>query len=112
MSRHFRRLITGACVGLAITLSGANGAAYADATTVQGSRTCATGQVVYVRASVERAAQMKFYNGTLVVYTSPTATDHVYKYSSRSVKWKIYSTGNILTQRDGCMTAGGTLLND
>jgi hypothetical protein len=34
------------------------------------------------------------------------------KYSSRSVKWKIYSTGNILTQRDGCMTASGTLLND
>jgi hypothetical protein len=51
MSRHLRRLIAGACVGLA-------------------------------------------------------------KYSSRSVKWKIYSTGNILTQRDGCMTASGTLLND
>ncbi|MCW3492550.1 hypothetical protein [Microbacterium sp. SSM24] len=65
-----------------------------------------------MRAAVENAAQLKFYNGSLVVYTSPTATDHFYKYSSRSVKWKIYSAGNILTQRDGCMSAGGTVLND
>lgn len=108
MHFRWRQILTATCFATALALTAPASAAHAATELVSGTKSCGSGQVVYVRVTLATSAKAVFHQGNLKVHTAPAAADHFHKYSSRSVSWRVESSGNILSQSDGCMSAGGT----
>ncbi|WP_307964765.1 hypothetical protein [Sinomonas sp. ASV322] len=76
--------------------------AQAATTSVSGSLSCPSGQVVWVYVTTEYSAPAAFYSGTARRYTDSGGTTHVLNYGTRTVNWRVESDGNILTASDWC----------
>jgi hypothetical protein len=76
--------------------------AQAAATSVSGSLSCPSGQVVWVSVTTQYYASASFYSGTALRYTHSGGYDHVFNYGTRTVNWRVDSGGNILTVDDWC----------
>ncbi|GAB2730071.1 hypothetical protein ACX801_24810 [Arthrobacter bambusae] len=76
--------------------------AQADTSSVSGSLSCPTGQVVWVYVSTQYSASALFYSGTALRYTDSGGYDHTFNYGTRTANWRVESGGNILTVSDWC----------
>ncbi|WP_415853805.1 hypothetical protein [Sinomonas sp. G460-2] len=69
---------------------------------VSGSLSCPSGQVVWVYVTTEYSAQATFYSGTARRTTDGGGYTHAYNYGTRTANWRVESDGNILTVSDYC----------
>lgn len=77
--------------------------AQAATTSVSGSLSCPTGQVVWVSVTTQYSASASFYSGsTTLRYTDSGGYNHVFNYGIRTANWRVESGGNILTVSDWC----------
>lgn len=76
--------------------------AQADATSVSGSLSCPSGQVVWVSVRTDYNATASFYSGTTLRYTDFGGYTHTFNYGTRTVNWRVQSGGNITTVDDWC----------
>jgi len=76
--------------------------AQAAVTGANGYLSCPAGQVVWVFVTTQYSAQVKFYSGTALRYTSPYTYSAVNNYGTSSVNWRVETTGNLLTVSDEC----------
>jgi hypothetical protein len=76
--------------------------AQAAVTGANGYLSCPVGQVVWVRVTQEFSTQVKFYSGTALRYTSGYTNTAVNNYGTRTVNWRVETTGNLQTVSDYC----------
>ncbi|HKU12515.1 MAG TPA: hypothetical protein VJQ61_14965 [Sinomonas sp.] len=76
--------------------------AQAATTSVSGSLSCPSGQVVWVSLTTEYSAPATFYSGTAHRYSDGGGHNHAFNYGTRTVNWRVESVGNILTVSDWC----------
>jgi hypothetical protein len=76
--------------------------ALAAVTGANGSLSCPAGQVVWVFGTQQYRAQVKFYPGTALRYTSGYTSTAVNNYGTSSVNWRVEATGNLQTVSDKC----------
>lgn len=91
----------GICAALAMSLAPAL-PAQAAVTSASGYLSCPVGQVVWVYVTQQYSTQVKFYSGTALRHTSSYTYDAVNNYGTRTVNWRVESTGNIQTVSDEC----------
>ena len=91
----------GICAAMALVMAPAL-PAQASVTSVSGSLSCPSGQVVWVSIHNENWASATFYSGSTPRYTSSGGYDHVFNYGTRTVNWRVDSAGNIQTVSDWC----------
>lgn len=91
----------GICAALAMSLAPAL-PAQAAVTSASGYLSCPVGQVVHVRVTQQYSAQVKFYSGTALRWTSGYVYDTVNNYGTRTINWRVETTGNLQTVSDYC----------
>ncbi|WP_400160650.1 hypothetical protein [Arthrobacter sp. BPSS-3] len=91
----------GVVAALALALAPAM-PAQAAVTGANGYLSCPAGQVVHVRVTQQYSAQVKFYSGTALRWTSGYVYDTVNNYGTSSVNWRVETTGNLQTVSDYC----------
>jgi hypothetical protein len=89
------------CAALALATMSAV-PAQAATSSVNGSLSCPSGQVVWVSLTTEYSALATFYSGTAHRYTDGGGYNHAFNYGTRTVNWRVESGGNILTVSDWC----------
>ncbi|MET4097559.1 hypothetical protein ABIB51_004515 [Arthrobacter sp. UYCu712] len=82
--------------------NGTRDARAAAVTGANGYFSCPVGQVVWVRVTQEFSTQVKFYSGTALRYTSGYTNSAVNNYGTRTVNWRVETTGNLQTVSDYC----------
>ena len=75
--------------------------AQAAVTGASGYLSCPVGQVVHVTMTQEFFSQVKFYSGTALRHTS-TYTNTATNNGTRTVNWRVETTGNLQTVSDFC----------
>lgn len=60
------------------------------------------GQVVHVTMTQESFSQVRFYSGTALRQTSTYTNTAVNNYGTRTVNWRVETTGNLQTVSDFC----------
>jgi hypothetical protein len=91
----------GICAAMALVTATAM-SAQAATTSVSGSLSCPVGQVVWVSVTTQNSAKAVFYSGTAVRYTDFGGYTHSFNYGTRTVNWRVESSGNIDTVSDWC----------
>lgn len=76
--------------------------AQAAVTTVGGTLSCPVGQVVWVSVTTRNSAIAYFYSGSLLRTKDLGGYNHAYNYGTRTVTWRVDSTGDIATSEDWC----------
>lgn len=55
-----------------------------------------------MRVTQQYSAQVKFYSGTALRWTSGYVYDTVNNYGTRTINWRVETTGNLQTVSDYC----------
>lgn len=76
--------------------------AQAAVTSVSGSLSCPVGQVVWVSVRTDYSAVAKFYSGPGLRYTDGGGYTHAFNHGTRTVNWRVDSSGNIAAVSDWC----------
>lgn len=76
--------------------------AQAATTRASGSPSCPTGQVAWVSLTTQYSAPVLFYSGTALRNTDGGGYNHGFNYGTRTVNWRVESSGNIETVSDWC----------
>ena len=71
--------------------------AQAAVTSASGTLSCPVGHVVRVYVTTQYSAPVTFYSGTPKRYTSGYTYNAVFNYGTRTVNWRVETTGNIQT---------------
>lgn len=76
--------------------------AQAAVTSVSGTLSCPVGQVVHVSVTTRNSAQAYFYSGTALRSKDLGGYTHSFNYGTRTVNWRVDSSGDIDTAGDWC----------
>jgi hypothetical protein len=106
------RKVGAICISAAMALAVASATpAQAATTSASGSLSCPAGLVVWVSVVTEYSAPVAFYSGSGLRYADSGGYDHSLNYGTRTVNWRVESSGNIKTVSDYC-TGNATRAND